>query len=111
MTPAAIPSEPPGVYSREALSPDPAFEFGYVVQITTAGFHPNWLVAPCCHPITFINLTSKSNSVAGLELPESPPIQPGASWTWTPPNAESVAYASKTFPSMTGVIQVNQTTE
>jgi hypothetical protein len=46
-----------------------------------------------------------------VELTESPPIPPGGSWTWIPPNVESVAYQSHTYTSMTGAIQVNQTSD
>jgi hypothetical protein len=108
---AAVPSEPAGEPAREAASPDPAFDYGFVIDITPTGFHPNVLVADCCRMVTWVNLTDKANAVAfTVELTKSPLIPSGGSWTWTPPNVESVAYHSMTFPSMTGVLQVNQTT-
>jgi hypothetical protein len=112
VTPAAIPTEPSGEPTVEAQSPDPAFDYGFVIDITPAGFHPNVLVAACCQALTWINLTDKPNRVMfTVELTESPPIPPGGSWTWIPPNVESVAYESLTYPSMTGAIQVNQTSD
>ena len=112
MTPAALPSEPTAETAREARSPDPAFDYGFVVQITPSGFRPAVLVAACCSPIVWINLTDKPNSVAfDVESGGSGPIAPGASWTFTPPNAESLAYHSTTYPSMTGAVQVNQTSD
>jgi len=111
VTPASIPTEPSGEPASEAVSPDPAFDYGFVIDITPTGFHPNVLVADCCHAVTWINLTDKANAVAfTVELTKSPLIPPGDSWTWTPPNVESVAYHSITYPSMIGVLQVNQTT-
>jgi hypothetical protein len=111
VTPAAVPIEPSGEPASEAASPDPAFDYGFVIDITPTGFQPNVLVADCCHAVTWINLTNKANAVAfTVELPKSPLIPPGGSWTWTPPNVESVAYHSITYPSMTGVLQVNQIT-
>jgi hypothetical protein len=112
VTPAAIPPEPPGEPTREASSPDPSFDYGFVIDITPGGFHPNWLIAGCCRPITWINLTSKPNTVVfTVELTHSPPIPPGGSWTFTPLHAESITYQSETFPSMTGAVQVNQTSD
>jgi hypothetical protein len=112
VTPASIPSEPTAQTSREARSPDPAFDYGFVVQITPTGFHPAVLVAACCTPIVWVNLTDKPNSVVfDVEAQRSGPIPPGASWTFTPPNAESIAYHSATYSSMTGAVQVNQTTD
>jgi hypothetical protein len=109
---AAVPTEPAGEPTREAQSPDPAFDYGFVIDITPAGFHPNVLVAACCQALTWINLTDKPNRVMfTVELTESPVIPPGGSWTWIPPNVESVAYASMTYPAMTGAIQVNQTSD
>jgi hypothetical protein len=112
VSPAATPSEPPGEPTREAQSPDPAFDYGFVIDITPEGFHPNVLVSGCCEAVTWINLTDKPNTILfTVELTKSPAIPPGGSWTWTPPNGESVAYQSVTYPSMTGALQVNQTSD
>jgi hypothetical protein len=112
VTPAAIPVEPSGEPSVEAQSPDPAFDYGFVIDITPAGFHPNILVSACCKAVTWINLTDKPNKILfTVELTQSPLIPPGESWTWTPPNGESVTYQSVPFPLMTGAVQVNQTSD
>ena len=112
VTPASIPSEPTAATAREAQSPDPAFDYGFVVQITPEGFRPQVLVAACCAPIVWINLTDRPNTVAfDVESGRSGPIAPGQSWAFTPPNAESISYHSLTFPSMHGALQVNQTSD
>ncbi len=112
VTPAAIPSEPTTATSREAHSPDPAFDYGFVVQITPGGFHPHILVASCCSPIVWINATDKPNSVVfDVEPGGSGSIPPGGSWVFTPPNAESLSYHSGTYATMTGAVQVNQISE
>jgi hypothetical protein len=112
VTPAAVPTEPAGEPTREAQSPDPAFDYGFVIDITPAGFHPNVLVAACCQALTWINLTDKPNKILfTVELTQSPLIPPGGSWTWIPPNVEAVAYQSVTYPAMTGAVQVNQTVD
>jgi hypothetical protein len=112
VTPAAVPTEPAGEPTREAQSPDPAFDYGFVIDITPAGFHPNVLVAACCQALTWVNLTDKPNKILfTVELTQSPVIPPGGSWTWIPPNVEAVAYQSVPYPAMTGAIQVNQTVD
>jgi hypothetical protein len=109
---AALPSEPTAQTSREARSPDPAFDYGFVVQITPSGFHPAILVAACCTAIIWINLTNRPNSVVfDVEAGNSGLIPSGASWSFTPPNAESIAYHSGVYTSMTAAVQVNQTTD
>lgn len=112
ITPAAIPSEPTTATSREAHSPDPAFDYGFVVQITPDGFHPHILVASCCAPIVWINATNQPNSVVfDVEPGGSGSIPPGGSWAFTPPNVESLSYHSGIYPTMTGAVQVNQISE
>lgn len=112
VTPASIPSEPSAATTREAHSPDPAFDYGFVVQITPTGFHPQTLVAACCMPIVWMNLTNRPNSVIfDVEPGGSGAIPAGGSWTFTPPNAEALAYHSGIYPSMTGAVQVNQTND
>lgn len=112
VTAAAVPTEPSGEPTHEAAKPDPAFDYGFVIDITPAGFHPNILVSACCNAVTWINLTDKPNRVLfTVELTESPVIPSGGSWTWIPPNGEAVAYQSVPYPTMTGAIQVNQTSD
>lgn len=108
----AIPSEPTAATQREATSPDPAFDYGFVVQITPSGFHPQVLVAACCRPILWMNLTNGTNSVVfDVDGVRSGPIPSGGSWLFTPANAESIAYHSGTYRSMSGAVQVNQTSD
>jgi hypothetical protein len=97
---------------REAVNPDPNFDYGYVVQITPAGFHPQWLVSGCCKAVTWKNLTDSPTSVVfDHQLVDSGPIAPGGSFVFTPHNVQSIAYHSGTNSSMVGVLQVNQTFE
>jgi hypothetical protein len=94
---------------REAQSPDPHFDYGFVVQITAQGFHPQWLVSGCCKPVTWENMTSSTASVVfDHQLVNSGPIPPGGKFVWTPPNVESVTYHAESDPAKTGALQVNQ---
>lgn len=97
---------------REAVSPDPNFDYGFVVQITDKGFHPQWLVSACCKAVTWKNLTGGPASVVfDHQLVNSGPIPPGGTFVFTPHNVQSIAYHSAGDPSMIGVLQVNQTFE
>lgn len=109
----AGPTVPPTPsFAREANHPDPNFDMGYTVQITAQGFHPAVLIAPCCGPITWRNLTGSTTSVVfDVEGIDSGPIPPGGAYVFTPPNAESLAYHAGTDASMTAAVQVNQTIE
>jgi hypothetical protein len=108
---SASPEEPRDA-PREAASPDPNFDYGFVVQITPSGFHPQWLVSGCCKPVTWRNLTGSPASVVfDHQLVDSGPIPPGGTFVFTPHNVQSIAYHSATSPSMIGVLQVNQTFE
>lgn len=103
---------PPRLAPREAASPDPNFDYGFVVQITPAGFHPAWLLSGCCLPVTWRNLTDHAVSVVFDHKPiSSGLIPPGGTFVFTPQHIESIAYHSGTDPAMTGVVQVNQTFE
>jgi hypothetical protein len=97
---------------REAVSPDPNFDYGFVVQITDRGFHPQWLVSACCKAVTWKNLTGSPASVVfDHQLVNSGPIPPGGTFVFTPHNVQSIAYHSAGDPAMIGVLQVNQTFE
>lgn len=114
---AAAPSTTPlptptSQVAREAVNPDPHFDYGFVVQITPQGYHPQWLVANCCAPITWRNLTGKTTSVVfDVQGINSGPIPPGGSWVFTPRNVESLVYHSGFDPSVSGNVQVNQTVD
>jgi hypothetical protein len=98
--------------SREAISPDPNFDFGYTVHITSKGFLPHWLVATCCQSITWQNLSGVTTSVVFDHLGVvSGPIPPGGTFSFTPKNVESIAYHSGTDTTAHAVVQVNQSTE
>jgi hypothetical protein len=102
-------SATPLQFQREAANPDPNFDMGHAVHITARGFQPNVLVSPCCDAITFSNLSGKPVTVVFDVLPvDSGAIPPGGSWTFTPPNAESISYHSKDDPAMTAGMQVNE---
>jgi hypothetical protein len=112
VTPAALPSEPDALTAREATKPDANFDSGFVVQITPSGFHPAWLVATCCTPVVWLNLTNATNSIVFDALGvHSGPIAPGGAFTFSPHNVESIAYHSATYPAMKGIVQVNQPAE
>jgi hypothetical protein len=108
----AVAPTPTSEVNREALSPDPNFDYGFVVQITSAGFHPAWLVAACCTAITWKNLTDRTVEIVFTVLQiTSGPIAPGGSWAYTPRNDESIAYQTHGGSAMQGVVQINQTSE
>lgn len=99
--------------AREASKPDPNWDYGQTVQITVQGFMPANLVSTCCQPVVFKNLTSTPVTVAfDHQLVNSGAIQPGANFTWVPPNVESVVFHAVEHPDWGhGKIQVNQTFE
>jgi hypothetical protein len=111
--PTAVASpDGPRAAPREAVSPDPNFDYGFVVQITPGGFHPQWLVSACCLPVTWKNLTDSTASVVfDHQLVNSGPIPPGGTFVFTPHNVQSIAYHSANDTSTIGVLQVNQTFE
>ena len=94
---------------REAISPDPNFDYGFTVLITSAGMRPLQLLAGCCRPVTWKNLTDKTQSVVfDAQLTDSGPIAPGASYVWTPLHPESIVYHSSHDPSLTGQLTIQQ---
>jgi hypothetical protein len=98
--------------SREAVSPDPNFDYGYTVHITAQGFLPHWLVSTCCQAITWQNLTSMTTSVVFDHIGvASGPIPPGGTFVFTPKNVESISYHLGTDASARAVVQVNQSVE
>lgn len=108
--PATSPTPPfTAAEAREAASPDPNFDYGFVVQLTPDGFHPRWLVAVCCRPILWKNTTSAAVTVVFDHLGvSSGPIAPGGTWAFTPNNVQSITYRSEADASVHGVLQVNQ---
>jgi hypothetical protein len=109
--PGATPSATPaGEFSKEAANPDPAYDTGFTIQITNSGFHPQWLIAPCCQAITWKNMTSAPVTVAFDHVVggSGQPVQPGGEYVFAPPNVESITYHSAQTPSVKGRIQVNQ---
>jgi len=102
----------PGMDAREAAHPNPDFDFGHTVQFTTEGFHPSILVAACCAPITWQNLTNAPVTVVfDHQLVSSGPIPTGGIWTYTPPTMGSFTYHAVGHPDLHGAVQVNQTFE
>jgi hypothetical protein len=94
--------------AREAANPDPNFDYGFTVQVTAGGVRPHWLVAACCQPITWKNLTTAPVSVVFDHLAiNSGPVPPGGTFVFTPKNVESIAYHLAETPAVTGVVQVN----
>jgi hypothetical protein len=105
---SASPSVLTGV-AREALHPDPNYDMGLTVDITPAGFHPAWLVAPCCEPVTWRNQTGTAVSVVFDHLlVNSGPIPAGGTWLFKPPHAESIAYHAAENVALRAVVQVQQ---
>lgn len=97
----------------EQAHPDPAYDTGFWIQITTTGFKPAWLVAPCCQAITWKNLTSQPVTVVFDHVlgGSQTPIPPGGTYIFAPLNVESITYHSGQNPSLKGRISVNQLAE
>lgn len=107
VTPGPLPSALPATFNREAANPDPHYDFGLVVQITPDGFHPAELVAPCCMPVMWQNLTSVSQAIWFDAFAfGSGPIASGTAYTYTPKSALSLFYHSAADGSRTGVVDV-----
>lgn len=110
--PTPVPTSSTG-YPAERAHPDPNYDTGFWIQITTTGFHPAWLVAPCCQAITWKNLTNASVTVVFDHVlgGSQRPIPPGGTYIFTPLNVESITYHSGTNPAVKGRISVNQLAE
>ena len=111
-SPAASPSALTSHAAKEAVSPDPNFDSGFTVQVTSDGFHPKWLVATCCQTVTWKNVSKETVTVVFDHVAgSSGPIPPGGSWEFTPANVESISYHLGSSIAITGVVQVQQNFE
>ena len=109
--PGATPSATPaGGFANEATNPDPSYDTGFTVQITASGFHPQWLIAPCCQAVTWKNMTSAPVTVAFDHVVggSGQAVPPGGEYVFVPENVESITYHSAQDPAMKGRVQVNQ---
>lgn len=112
--PAATPSATSSTgFPREAASPGAAADTGFTVWITSSGFRPAILIAPCCDAVTWKNMTSAPvavvfDAVAGGSRGTIPP---GGIYVFVPHNVESIAYHSGSDPKVTGQVEVNQLAE
>lgn len=112
--PGATPSATPDpLFAKEATNPDPNYDTGFTIQITTSGFRPAWLIAPCCAAITWKNMTNAPVTVAFDHVAggSGQAIAPGAEYVFVPQNVESITYHSGQNPTVKGRIQVNQLPE
>jgi len=74
---------------------DPSNDTGGQVIISDKGLLPFHLFVALHQPITWTNLTPKPVSITFLHFAvASGPIQPGKSFTWTPPTGISIRYTS-----------------
>ncbi len=92
---------------RESASAAPDFDAGHTVHITAVGIQPKALTSLCCDPVVFKNETrSPVTVVFNISKISSGAIAPGATWSWTPPNPESVLYHLASDPKTFFQIQV-----
>lgn len=86
---------------------DPNFDTGQSISISADAFAPAWLVAVVGREIVWTNDGSVPVEVVfdsgGVS---SGPIEPGATFAYTPTAEVSIAYHAKGDPKMKGVIQV-----
>jgi hypothetical protein len=113
--PSATPSATSSTgFPAEAASPGAAADTGFTVWITSSGFRPKFLIAPCCGAITWRNMTSAPVAVVFVDAfagGSRGAIPPGGIYVFVPHNVESIAYHSGSDPKTTGVVQVNQLAE
>jgi hypothetical protein len=109
-TPAPTPSTQ---FPAERNHPDPNYDTGLWIQITSTGFHPAWLVAPCCQAITWKNLTNAPVTVVFDHVLGGSvrAIPPGGMYIFVPLNVESITYHSGQNATLQGRISVNQLPE
>jgi hypothetical protein len=104
-TPPPVSTQDPS--AREAATAAPAADFGHTVHVTSAGIQPQSLISSCCAPVVFKNETGAPVSIVFfVGNRDSGPIPPGASWSWTPPNPESVGYHLGGDTTKTGHLQI-----
>lgn len=103
-------ANPDAMAAREALKPNPDFDFGQTVQITPSGFMPADLVGECCKPLVWKNLSGAPVTIVfDHQQVNSGAIAPNGTFVYKPPNVESVVYHSQEHPDWPhGHIQVNQ---
>ena len=86
---------------------DPNFDTGQSISISADSFAPAWLVAVVGRPIVWTNDGSAPVQVVfDSGAVSSGPIEPGATFAYTPTAEVSIAYHAKGDPKMKGVIQV-----
>ena len=92
---------------KEAVTADASFDVGHTVHITATGIRPLSLASLCCDPIVFKNETSAPISIVfDVYKTSSGSIAPGATWSWTPHNPESLTFHLGSEPSSHGHIQI-----
>ena len=92
---------------REAAKAAPSFDVGHTVHITDAGIQPLALASTCCSAVVFKNETGSPVAVMfNISKVTSGAIAPGGTWSWVPPNPESVIYHLVSNPKSMAQIQV-----
>lgn len=96
----AVPTE----IGTTPIAPD--IDDGQQIIISAGGFLPARLFSTPKVPVTWTNLTDQTQQVIFDYLPvKSPPIAPGASFSWTSQSSQSIAY--HTSSGLHGVDTVN----
>ena len=92
------PSTPTTVPHERGTRPiSPVVDNGQQIIITAGGFSPHQLFADVADPVTWTNLSGKTQQLVFTVLPvKSPPIPAGAQFVWHPSTAITIAYHSTT---------------
>jgi hypothetical protein len=86
---------------------DPNFDNGQIVQITTKGLRPKWLVSILGKAVTWQNLTHHGVRVIFDHEPVASKLIPaGSSFSYKPPTPISITYHVTTQPTLHGAVQV-----
>jgi hypothetical protein len=107
-THSTSPSTGPTTPSSAATTTiDPNFDNGQIVQVTTNGLRPKWLVSILGKAVTWQNLTHHGIKVVFDHEPvASRLIPPGGSFSYKPPTAVSITYHVTAQPTLHGAVQV-----
>jgi hypothetical protein len=103
------PSLPTSAAPTASRSPDPFFDSGQKIFITSKGFRPRTLVSVWKMPVVWVNQTGQPQSVVfDHQLVHSGAIPPGGTFSWTSNTVISVTYHSGTMHGAHGAIQVDE---
>jgi hypothetical protein len=104
----ATPTTPTTVHHTNAYS-----DYGRAIDMTSAGFRPEWLLADLHTTVTFTNRTTTSQRIVFVNDTDahgkpidSGPIAPGGTWQYRTDDFASIVYRSAGLPGQIGKLQI-----